>query len=103
MNKHTSGPWENHGGLIVAPNIGVVGRVFNRHSHTAHGAGIDYEASKANASLFAAAPELLKQLKVAIVALESADEDRRSEDSQIGYLGKIAIELNKTIAKSEGK
>ena len=101
MSKHTPGPWfigdanipseYTHG--IHAGDFIVADLCDDAHTP---------ETRKANASLIAAAPELLEALQLAKFGLEAMIEDENCGNSFIA----VALTLDKinfAIAKAEGK
>lgn len=116
MSKHTPGPWlveeDETGDQSGLECVVVVDKSENYHISTCQFDGIDghsnggnpdYETAKANASLIAAAPELLKALKFCVGEFyqydDANDPDGATEKARIKAI-KLA---EKAIAKAEGK
>jgi len=104
MNTHTPGPWEiklsrdDEGTLC---HIGTPDKIARCGQHVCqiNGWGFDYDADKeqqANARLIAAAPDLLKALRLALNHIEHGWIDPKSCIS-------AANDIRAAIAKAEGR
>lgn len=91
--KHTPGPW--HRNIKPASKYNTVFAGRNQHIAHLHVYGLSDDELEANCNLIAAAPELLKALKLADV-LYSKDLSRQDRNDCID-------EIRKAIAKAEGK
>lgn len=87
-NTHTQGPWtvsKPSGNYIEAPTGGI--------------AALTYGASKADAHLIAAAPDLLEALRQ---ILEDAEIDCDTEAAALAALAEIRVTARAAIAKAKG-
>ena len=108
MSKHTPGPWEaipfdedgeQHFGIINARQpcggkikTADIARIWPRGGKA---------KTAANASLIAAAPELLEALKFILADYEDAREEWNSFDAET-YADHLIAEARAAIAKAEG-
>ncbi len=95
MNKHTSGPLFA-GELIGNGWVGIYTAGQAQIVAEALAEDVGEDAAKANATLFAAAPELLEAVKAALVALDLSDQDYFDD-------GRLTKSLRAAIAKATGK
>jgi hypothetical protein len=97
---HTRGPWtasqylDTHEWGVITGNNEIV-------------VGLDSRISAENATLIAAAPEILAELKEAVDRMEMVEESRAdSVDRNSGFLPQCTAALDyarKAIAKAEGR
>jgi hypothetical protein len=88
--RHTPGPWivgESSLGLIVGTDTGAICLLRDNYTH-------NMESNKANAKLIAAAPDLLKVCRIALVTLETVYENDKSN-----YAAKNDIDRLKKVIK----
>ena len=118
MNKHTPGPWRitNNGDAIVSDDGGTLivetGQAYWQNLEAAS-AGAGHEIAKrhlpevqANASLIAAAPELLEALKGCHAMLTECAKQHRLDGSGEGHgsmADKHAAIARAAIAKATGE
>ena len=73
MSKHTPGPWEAHNGEVTTPREN--GRSYRRIAAVQdYGLGSLKEVDDANATLMAAAPDMLKALMQFISEMDEGRE-----------------------------
>jgi len=101
MSKHTPGPWHTgaFGNQIVyaADGWAVANAQVNHHQHKG------FEEMQANASLIAAAPELLEAC-VAMIEWDAREEDHAVDFHARMMLCKAAFQKARAaIAKAEGR
>jgi hypothetical protein len=95
--KHTPGPWRVQDNTIGTNEVGHQLRVDSNDGAVAdcgRSPHVD-EQSRANARLIAAAPTLLKAVKLALMELERISYQKRADQ-------KIIDLLNKAVAKATG-
>lgn len=98
--KHTPGPWKNLGRITQTglPNSAVGAKTLIAKVYSeAFG---DSEQETANANLIAAAPDLLDQLRVTVLYLQSACLAMDKESRQMAL--ETVAEARATIAKATG-
>lgn len=99
--KHTPGPWEVHGEVIMAdprrhlPDTMLGIATIQDHSGDRPASVID-----ANAHLIAAAPDMLEALIMALPYVETAEFD---EGYKPGVVAKVAKAMRAAIDSAEGR
>ena len=91
--KHTPGPWEANGVLVVASNDSFR-TLFECKPLTMT---LSVEECEANAHLIAAAPELLEACKEALNYVQGHNNDEQY------YTPRIERKLEQAIAKAQGE